>query len=75
MESKDIVLEPMLAAQKQFENGLRAGREISRLAHAALAQAYDMAKKDEITRLPTPLMCAIENVLRLREESVASRPL
>ena len=53
------------ALNHQFTIGLKAGKEISEVAHRALKVAYELAQQDAETKIPTPLSCAIENILRL----------
>ena len=75
MNGNDVAqfaLEQANLMNRQFQNGLRAGKEISQIAHSALKRAYELAQQDAEAKLPTTLMCAIENVLRLRDEQVAN---
>ena len=63
----NFLFEQSHALNTQFLNGIKAGKEISRIAHSALKQSYELAQKDAEAKIPTTLSCAIENILRLRE--------
>lgn len=71
MNGNDVAqfaLEQANLMNERFAAGLRAGKQINRIAAAALKAAYENAQKDEAVKIPTPLHCAIENVLRLHAE-------
>lgn len=57
------------AMNRQFQLGLKVGKDISRIAVAALEAAYDRAQQDSEAKIPTVLSCAIENILRLHEQA------
>lgn len=63
-----MLFEQANAMREQFALGMKFGKEVNRLAVAALEVAYDRAQQDQETKIPTPLMCAIENILRLQEQ-------
>lgn len=65
-------LEQTQALSQQFLTGLKAGKEINKVAHTALQAAYDRALADSQAKLPTTLSLAIENVLRLNELQAAN---
>ena len=71
-ELSDMIVEQARALHEQFQLGLSVGKKINRVAHLALMAAYEIAQQDKNAKLPTPLSCAIENILRLREEQEAN---
>ena len=68
MDAARLAHEHLVVTAQQFTAGLKAGKEISRIAHTALKVAYAAAQQDQAVKIPTVLSCAIENILRLREE-------
>ena len=67
-----LLFEQAHCMNQQFAAGMRAGKEISKFAHAALKESYTRAQQDSEARIPTILSCAIENVLRLHEEEIVN---
>lgn len=67
-----LLFEQANAMNQQFLTGLKAGREISATAHRLLKASYEKAKEDPAAKIPSPLECAIENILRLRDEEAAN---
>lgn len=71
-ELAQMLLDQAEVMNHNFQLGLRAGKSINREAYRILRDCWSRAKADEKIKIPSYLECAIEQVLRLREEDEAN---